>query len=77
MAEELVELAAKDVFVLRGVPVPENLETVNKLQEQGDSKDGENESLFTLDDEDKVHMNVSNYIYMCRTECQKWQLFIC
>lgn len=60
MAEELVELAAKDVFVLLGVPVPENLETVNKFQEQSETKDAENESLFTLDDDDKIHMNVSS-----------------
>lgn len=58
MAEELVEMSAKDVFVLLGVPVPENLDTINKWQEPG-SKDDENDSQYTLDDDDKIQMEVS------------------
>ncbi|XP_060844548.1 armadillo repeat-containing protein gudu-like [Rhopalosiphum padi] len=59
MADEQVELASKDVFVLLGVSVPENLDVGTKRQEQGDTKDIENESVFTLDESDKVHfMNV-------------------
>ncbi|XP_025200518.1 armadillo repeat-containing protein gudu-like [Melanaphis sacchari] len=59
MADEQVELASKDVFVLLGVSVPENLEIGTKRQEQGDTKDVENESVFTLDEDDKVYfMNV-------------------
>lgn len=59
MAEEHVELAAKDVFVLLGVPVPENLDAVgSKWQEQGDSKNDESEAPPTFDEDDDVHYNV-------------------
>ncbi|XP_016657738.1 armadillo repeat-containing protein gudu-like [Acyrthosiphon pisum] len=54
MADEQVELASKDVFVLLGVSAPENLEIGTKRQEQGDTKGDENESVFTLDEEDKT-----------------------
>jgi hypothetical protein len=62
MADEQVELASKDVFVLLGVSVPENLEVGTKRQEQGDTKDIENESVFTLDESDKVHFMVMSDI---------------
>lgn len=76
MADEPVELAAKDVFVLLGVPVPENLETGSKWQEQGDTKDDDDESHFSLDEDDKVQINVSNISlianllrFLCRRMC--------
>lgn len=58
MADEQVELASKDVFVLLGVSAPENLEIGTKRQEQGDIKGDENESVFTLDEEDKTKFMV-------------------
>lgn len=61
MANEPFELAAKDVFVLLDVPVPENLETDSKWLEQGDTKDDDDESHFSLDIDDKVQINVSNF----------------
>lgn len=67
MADEQVELASKDVFVLLGVSVPENLDIGTKRPEQGDTKDIENESVFTLDEDDKVHFmvmsDVINYYF--------------
>lgn len=62
MADEQVELASKDVFVLLGVSAPENLEIGTKRQEQGDTKGDENESLFTLDEEDKTKFMVMKVI---------------
>lgn len=62
MADEHVELAAKDVFVLLGVPVPENLDaTANKFQDQGDSKTDESEIVQIFDEDDDVHFNVKNF----------------
>jgi len=58
MADEQVELASKDVFVLLGVSAPENLEIGTKRQEQGDTKGDDNESVFTLDEEDKTKFMV-------------------
>lgn len=60
MAEEQVELAAKDVFALLGVSIPENLEVGTKRQEQGDTKD--DESVFTLEEDDKVQFMVISYL---------------
>lgn len=62
MADEQVELASKDVFVLLGVSAPENLEIGTKRQEQGDTKIDENESVFTLDEEDKTKFMVMRII---------------
>jgi len=62
MADEQVELASKDVFVLLGVSAPENLEIGTKRQEQGDIKGDENESVFTLDEEDKTKFMVMRVI---------------
>jgi len=63
MADEQVELASKDVFVLLGVSAPENLEIGTKRQEQGDTiKGDENESVFTLDEEDKTKFMVMSVL---------------
>ncbi|VVC37190.1 Hypothetical protein CINCED_3A000543 [Cinara cedri] len=58
--DQQIELPAKDVFALLGVPVPENLETVAKSgQGQGDAKDdAANESQYSLDEDDKVPINL-------------------
>lgn len=59
MAEEQIDLASKDVFILLEVPIPENLETSTNWQELTENKDEENESQLTLDEDDKLHFHVS------------------
>jgi len=62
MGEEKIDLAAKDVFVLLRVPVPENLESGSKWQEKDDTENDDNESQLTFDEIDKVQLNI-NKIY--------------
>lgn len=83
MADEQVELASKDVFVLLGVSAPENLEIGTKRQEQGDTKGDENESVFTLDEEDKtkfmvmkVLLYVPTVIWVAAGRLVKTRIFI-
>lgn len=70
MADELVELAAQDVFVLLGVPVPDNIEVRNNSEEL-DTQDVDEESKISLTEEDKIRFKVmclfsyNIYIFTC------------
>lgn len=52
------EFAAKDVFVLLGVPVPENLTSKIKREEKTSDDNDDNKSQSTVDEDDKVQIEV-------------------
>lgn len=69
MADEQIELASKDVFVLLDVPESKNLDIRNKWQNQNDSKNDDNDSLFSLDNDEKFSCNVCNISYYIMYTC--------
>lgn len=71
MAEEQIDLASKDVFILLEVPIPENLETSTNWQELTENRDEENESQLTLDEDDKLHFHVSKIDEKYRSNFRK------
>jgi hypothetical protein len=62
MADELVELAAQDVFVLLGVPVPDNIEIRNNLEEL-DTHDGDEDSKISLTEGELIRFKVMSLFF--------------